>query len=170
VKRRLFALDQNFPQPIVEVLRDYMVEAELVPFDAIDARLSVLDDWTVLLALHHHARPWDGLITTDSSMLRLPRELSVLMQTKLTLVVAEAAGHDPLKATGLVLTHLPGICKRTRPDRAQAWVLRAAQRPHDDPWSLLGLIAAHQGSTAEALYAESRLPPADLRRDPLAAR
>lgn len=169
MERRLFALDHNFSLPIVAVLSDYMLEAELVAFDAIDPRLSVLDDWEVLLALHHHERPWDGLITTDSSMIQLPRELSVLMQTKLTLVVAEAAGHDPLKATGLVLTHLPGICKRTRPDLAQAWIVRAAQRPHDDPWGLLTRVAERQGVAADALYAETRLSREAMQRNPLAA-
>ncbi len=42
-------------------------DATLVPLDRIDTRLSTLDDWELLLALHHHADPWDGLITTDSS-------------------------------------------------------------------------------------------------------
>ena len=74
---RLFALDQNFPQPIVEALREYMTEAELVAVGDIDARLAAdVDDWEILLALHHHERDWDGLITTDSGMLTLPRELS----------------------------------------------------------------------------------------------
>ncbi len=107
--RRLFALDQNFPQPIVSALSEFMAEAELVALADIDARLADLDDWEVLLALHHHEREWDGLLTTDTGMLSLPRELAVLMQTRLTLVVAHAAGHDPLKATGLVLTYLPWI-------------------------------------------------------------
>jgi hypothetical protein len=54
VLRRLFALDQNFPLPIVEVLSEFMAEAELVPIAEIDPRLADLDDWEVLLALHHH--------------------------------------------------------------------------------------------------------------------
>lgn len=49
--RRLFALDQNFPQPIVSALRDFMVEAELVALADIDPRLGDVDDWQVLLAL-----------------------------------------------------------------------------------------------------------------------
>jgi hypothetical protein len=93
--RRLFALDQNFPQPIVDALADYIIEAELVPIAQVDERLATLDDWEVMLALHHHGRPWDGLITTDANMLALPRELAVLMQTKLSLVVAKESGHDP---------------------------------------------------------------------------
>jgi hypothetical protein len=113
VSRRLFALDQNFPQPIVEALRSYMEEAELVSLASIDARLTDIDDWELLLALHHHDRPWDGLITTDTGMLSLARELAVLMQTGLTLFVAEAAGHDPLRATGLVLTYLPWVAAHT---------------------------------------------------------
>ncbi len=66
---RLFALDKNFPQPIVGVLSDFQADAQLVPLDQIDSRMSTLDDWELLLALHPHTAPWDGLITTDSSML-----------------------------------------------------------------------------------------------------
>ncbi|HET7646980.1 MAG TPA: hypothetical protein VFK17_00325 [Gaiellaceae bacterium] len=165
--RRLFALDQNFPLPIVDVLSEFMAEAELVPIAEIDARLSDLDDWEVLLALHHHNRAWDGLITTDSGMLSLPRELSVLMQTHLTLVVAEAAGHDPLKATGLVLTYLPWIANQTRPDSAQLWVLRAANKPPEDPWDRLTRIAARRETTTQALYNAERLTRDELNRDPL---
>ena len=54
--RRLFALDQNFPQPIVSALSEFMAEAEFVALADIDARLADLDDWEVLLALHHHER------------------------------------------------------------------------------------------------------------------
>jgi len=86
---RLFALDRNFPQPIVGILSDFQADAKLVPLDRIDTRLSTLDDWELLLALHHHADPWDGLITTDSSMLAQGPELAALIQTKLTLVVAD---------------------------------------------------------------------------------
>jgi hypothetical protein len=167
VPRRLFALDQNFPLPIVEVLSEFMAEAELVPIAEIDTRLADLDDWQVLLALHHDDRSWDGLITTDSGMLSLPRELCVLMQTHLTLTVAEAAGHDPLKATGLVLTYLPWIAHQTRSDAAQLWVLRAANRPPEDPWDRLERIAARRETSAQALYDAERLTRGELDRDPL---
>lgn len=167
MERRLFALDHNFPQPIVAVLSEYMVEAELVPIDAIDSRMPELDDWQVLLALHQHRRPFDGLITTDSSMVQLPRELATLLQTKLTLVIAEESGHDPLKATGLVLAHLPGICQRTSPDTAQAWILRATQRGHTSPWELLERVASHQNRRANELFAEASLSAAELLANPL---
>jgi hypothetical protein len=167
---RLFALDQNFPQPILDSLDRFIPEAKLVPLADIDIRLiEDTEDWEVLLALHHHARPWDGVITADSSMLNLPRELAVLMQTKLTLVVAEESAHDPLRASGLVLLHLPGICARTRPDVAQVWRLRAPSRkPHKDPWDELTRVAEHKGTTPAELYEEAKLSPSDLARDPLA--
>jgi hypothetical protein len=126
---RLFALDKNFPQPIVSVLSDFQADATLIPLDQIDPRMSTLDDWELLLALHHHVDPWDGLITTDTSMLAQGPELATLIQTKLTLVVAVAAGHNPVKASGLLFAYLTGICQRTTPDKAQVWRLNAANRP-----------------------------------------
>src|SRR5215208_4568353 len=132
---RLFALDRNFPQPIVSVLSDFQADATLVSLDAIDPRLSTLDDWELLLALHHHVEPWDGLITTDSSMLSQGPELAALIQTKLTLVVAMESGHNPVKASGLLFAYLASISQRTnsRPRRAVGFpgALRAAQRAGD---------------------------------------
>lgn len=126
---RLFALDKNFPQPIVSVLSDFQADATLVPLDRIDPRMSTLDDWELLLALHHHADPWDGLITTDTSMLAQGPELAALIQTKLTLVVAVAAGHNPVKASGLLFAYLAGICQRTTPDRAPGVASQRSQPP-----------------------------------------
>jgi hypothetical protein len=164
---RLFALDQNFPQPIVDALAEYIIEAELVPIGEIDERLATLDDWEVMLALHRHERPWDGLITTDANMLALPRELAVLMQTKLTLVVAKESGHDPIKATGLLLAYLPGICQRTDPDKSQLWTLRAVQKSADDPWDHFERIARQRGTTASKLYGVNKLGSEEIARDPL---
>lgn len=165
--KRLFALDQNFPVPIVEALAKYMPEAELVPISRIDREMPKLDDWQVLLALHCDERPWDGLITADSSILSLPRELSVLMQTKLALVVAEAAGPDPLKATGLVLAHLPTICKQRHPTEAQVWSLHATHRPSQKPWEALTRLAKRQKTEARELYDNHKLSTDELARSPL---
>jgi hypothetical protein len=66
---RRFALDQNFPEPIVESLSDWLAsDAELMPIRRIDDRMATLDDWEVLHALHADAAGWDGLITTDVKM------------------------------------------------------------------------------------------------------
>lgn len=166
---RRFALDQNFPVPILNALRDYVGDAELVSVRDTDARLMTVEDWELLLWLHQRGE-WDGLVTTDSGMLTLPHELSILVQTKLTLVVAEATGHDPLKATGLVLTHLPRICQLTTPQKAQVWALRATTQGHRDPWEHLALIAKRAGKATGEIFAHHRLSSADLRRDPLQPR
>jgi hypothetical protein len=161
VKR--FALDQNFPLPIVDVLAKYIVEAELVPLAAIDPSLTRdTEDWQVLHALHKHEQHWDGLITTDSGMLLLPKEMAVLCQTKLTLVIAAGSGHDPVKATGLVLAHLPGVCARTTPDEPQLWILRAATQPHEKPWDQLRKIAQQRKVGVKELYRDVKLPDEDL--------
>ena len=166
---RLFALDQNFPQPIVKVLQDFQADADLVPLSAIDHRMAELDDWELLLALHHHEREWEGLITTDSSILFQPLELSVLIQTRLTLVVTLEAGHNPVKATGLLFTHLDGICRRTRSDQPQLWRLQGRTQPHIPPWDQLKTVADHQNTDARTLFDAHRLEPDQLAVNPLAS-
>jgi hypothetical protein len=164
----LFALDQNFPEPIIQALNDFIPEAELIPLRDVDPLLAEIDDWKVLLALHHHARPWDGVITNDSRMLNLPREMAVLRQTNLTLVVAQDAGHDPIRATGLLFTHLGYICTHTTHDDPQIWLLTASNRPARDAWEYLERIADHRSVDADELWRESRLTQAELNEDPLA--
>jgi hypothetical protein len=51
-------------------------DAELVRIDQIHSGMPDLDDWELLIALHQHSETWDGLITTDSSMLNQGPELA----------------------------------------------------------------------------------------------
>jgi hypothetical protein len=164
---RLFALDQGFPLPIVNVLRGYQADADLVSLGEIDSRLPELEDWQVLLALHHDRRAWDGLITTDSSMLNQATELSALAQTKLTLVAAMGAGHDPVKASGLLFAYLSRICKLTRKDVGQIWQLRAGNILPSDPIDALVRLADHRNVGADQLISDSRLDDETFARDPL---
>jgi hypothetical protein len=164
---RLFALDHNFPDPIVSVLAEFQAHAELVRVDEIDERLPDLDDWRLLLALYHHARPWDGLITTDSGILNQGPELAALIQTKLSLIVAMDSGHNPVKASGLLFAYLEGICKRTRSEIPQAWTLTAADRPHREPWDLLKRFAEHNNREVGDVWDEFKLGADEFARDPL---
>jgi hypothetical protein len=164
---RLFALDQNFPQPLVNAAAPFFREVELAPVWEVDPRLAELDDWELLLALHHHERPFDGLITTDDSMLNQARELEVVRQTNLTLVVVRAAGHDPIKATGLLFAHLDYVVAQTTPDRPQVWALGAQNRPAKDPYELIERVADHQNRPVADVLREARLSRAELDRDPL---
>jgi hypothetical protein len=167
---RLFALDQGFPQPIVEALADYLAsDALLVPVGAIDQRLTEMEDWELLLSLHHHAKPWDGLVSTDDNMLTQARELATLLETKLTLVVCRAVGHDPVRATGLLLTNLSSICAQTTPGTAQVWRLGGgAHRAPDNPWDYFTRAADKRNLSVGELRAEEWPSRAELNRNPLA--
>lgn len=166
---RLFALDQGFPQPVVDALHEYLKsDANLVPLATIDGRLTDMEDWEILLALHHDADAWDGLISTDTGMLALPRELAALMQTKLTLVVCRAAGHDPVRATGLLLTNLGTICDQTRSAVAQVWDLGGGRRREArNPWDYFARAADKRNMTAGELRGQEWLSGKELAQNPL---
>jgi hypothetical protein len=74
VPRRLFALDHNFPQPVLAALADALPQVELVPIRDIDPSLADLDGWELLRELHRHERGWDGMVTNDDAMLSLARK------------------------------------------------------------------------------------------------
>jgi hypothetical protein len=153
----------------VRVLRDYQTDAELVSFAEIDSRLPELDDWEILLALHHHARSWDGLITTDDSMLNQALELGVLDQTKLHACRSRWHWAQQVKASGLLLAYLSRICDLTRPDTGQILQLKAGNIMPTEPEAALARVADHQNVDADELMARSRLDDATFARDPLAA-
>lgn len=164
-----FALDEDFPDTILDALALGVPEADLVPIRNIDLRLRSMDDWQLLLSLYH-LEQWDGLITTDGRMLNLPREVAVLHQTKLTLVVVEQSGHDPIRAAGLLLVHLPTICRKTVRTTGQVWRLNAQNKNHESPWDELKKIARHRKANVKALYETSRLSKAAMRENPLQGR
>lgn len=163
--RRLFALDHNFPEPVLAVSADFLPFVELVPIRSIDPAWTDLDDWELLVALHRHQREWDGLITNDENMLSLAKEMTVLSQTHLTLVVVKGEGHNPIRAVGSLLCHVRHICHHTVGDRAQVWNLRVAQKNHDEVSVYLTRIAERNKTSVAELQAANRLPAGNLRRD-----
>lgn len=152
-----FALDQNFPLNVITAL-GHIPEAALVPLQLVDPTLTRgKEDWEILLALYK--RGYDGFVTADSSMLALPKELAVLIQTRLTLVVTDGVGHDSIEATGLLLIHLPHIAHQSKPDLPQLWRLRPpSRRNHTEPWDTLTHVAERQNLSARALFRRERLP------------
>jgi hypothetical protein len=161
--KKLFALDENFPEPIIGMMSTFIPAAEFVSVRHIDSTFPGLDDWELLVALRNHNRVWDGLITMDRRMLNLAQELSVLIQTGMTLVVVYGQGHNPVRATGLVLTHIDHICHHTMQRRGQVWELTAAQREAKKPHEYLHKIALNQNMTLEELYRMYQLQPGTLR-------
>lgn len=165
VARRLFALGHNFPEPVLSAFADVMPAIELLPIRLIDPEWAKLDDWELLLALHTDERPFDGLITNDEAMLSLAKEMTVLSQTKLTLVVVKGEGDNPIRAVGALLCHLPHICHHTLPDRAQVWNLRVAQKKYEDVHDYLHKIATRSDTTVPELMAVHRVSPKQLRKN-----
>jgi hypothetical protein len=161
-----FALDEDFPETIIEALGLGIPEADLVPIRRIHPKLRQMDGWKLLLSLHHLG-DWEGLLTTDVGMLRLPREVSVIHQTRLTVVVVEDAGHDPIRGAGLMLVHLPTICRKTVRTVGQIWRLSAANKNHEDPWDELLKIARHLNMSPQDLYQAARLSAQELGSNPL---
>ena len=157
-ERIRFALDHNFPAPVLAAFSVLMPQVELVPLAQIAGELARLDDWEVFLALHRH-RAWDGLVTNDDKLLALPKEMTVLSQTNLTLVVAVGEGHNPIRAVGVLLCHLGFICHHTKRDRPQIWRLEVRQRAYDAPVKYLTAIAEKQKTTAQHLFEVHKLPP-----------
>jgi hypothetical protein len=166
-KNLRFALDHNFPAPVIGAFGSLMPNVELRPVASIDEHFAKLDDWELFVALRRHELHWDGLITNDDELLALEKEMAVLSQTNLTLIIAKGEGHNPIRAVGLLLCHLNHICHQTRPDRAQVWMLRVVQKNYEEPRSYLEKIAEKKKTTVEEIMQAHRLAPNELRRGAL---
>lgn len=164
----LFALDHNYPEPIMKEAAPYLEAVELVWIQDIDSRLPEFDDWELLLALHHHERSFDGLISNDANMLNQEKELAVLGYTRLTLVAPDAVGHDPIRSTGLVLAHIEDIAARTTPRRPQIWKLHRRTNKGAHPDDFMEVRARRLGVDPIDLRKSASPARTVLESDPLA--
>ncbi|HEY3483921.1 MAG TPA: hypothetical protein VGK49_01000 [Ilumatobacteraceae bacterium] len=160
--RPRLALDHNFPTPILNALRTYIVDVDLVTLREIDDRLPTLDDRALVIALRQ--RRFAGLVTNNYKMLKNPRELAAIMATKMTAFAIEGVGDDPLRATGALLLDLPGALRRMDTRRAQVFWMRPRNPQPEDPAVLFERIAKHQQRTVADLFAEVEVSRAELRR------
>lgn len=160
---RRFLLDEQFPGTVLPQLARLLAEVELVPLRAADPALCGLSDSELLLEAYRMGG-WDGFLSLDAAILDDPFNLVILHRTKLTLVVVEASGHDPARGAGLLLVHLPAICKKCTSSAGQIWKLAAANKNHEKPLDLLKLIAQHRSRRWQDLLAENQPTAADLRR------
>jgi hypothetical protein len=154
-----FALDQNLP-PFVLDLADLFPDAELAPLRTIDPRLCDLDDRKLVIALQQLG--WHGLVTTNEKMLRSPRELAAIIETKIAVYAVQGVGDDPLRATGAILLHLPAVLRRVVIGTAQ--VFRANPRPPsaEDPWEYIRQAAAHKNTNLLDFYGEVAVTDEEL--------
>ena len=102
------------------------------------------DDWQVFYALDRRGDV-DGFITNDANILQQAREMVVLSRTRLALIVSDGVGHDPIRATGLVMLYLGHIVHRLS-HRAQIFTLRPGDlgRYQSSPAEQIDRLADHR--------------------------
>lgn len=160
--RPRLALDHNFPEPLLDALRQYVVDCELTPLREIHAGLPDLEDRPLLIALRQLGIP--GLVTNNYKMLKNPRELAAVIASKVTVFAIEGVGHDPLRATGALLLDLPGALKRMDTRRPQVFWLRPRNPDPKDPRDLFTDVAHHQHRDRDELWEQVKVGPGELRR------
>lgn len=153
-----FVLDQNFPIQATQLPWPYGII--LIRLSDLNPRLVAnTDDWEILLALNR-VEGIAGCITNDDKMLSLAREMIALQRTRLKLVVTVGVGHDPVRATGLLMVGLPQIARLINGGRHQPEVFRL--RPSElgknvnTPGQLLDRIARAAKIETRQLIAQER--------------
>jgi hypothetical protein len=122
-------LDENFPEPILrEAIETYVLDLELVSIRDFAPELTgeQVEDWQVILGLRQ--RGAQGLVTCDDAMLEVAQVVAVIEQTTFSVVTCRAAGDDAVKASGMLLTHLPAVGNRHNNDKPQVWRLHAPEQ------------------------------------------
>ena len=146
--------------------RRHLRLTRLADYDA--SLIQHYDDWQVLDALSRRGDV-DGFITNDAKILHLAREMVVLSETHLTLVVTDRVGHDPIRATGLVMLYLGHIVHRLshRPHRPQIFTLRPVDlgRYQSSPAEQINRLADHRNIAPPELIAREREQLAAFRRE-----
>lgn len=157
--RLRFALDQNFPEPILSCLDRFIIDIQLVPLRAIHPDLPDMSDRRLLVVLDQIS--WPGLVTNNHKMMQNPSEIAALLNTKLTMFVVEGVGHDPIRATGAVLLDLPGALRKMVPDKPQVFWMRPRNPEPQKPWDLFIRAAERQHRAPAELYEELRVTEAE---------
>jgi hypothetical protein len=145
------ALDQNFPLPLVRAFEPFIPPSiKLEHLAKIDPALSRVTDDELVRELNR--RNYDGLVTTDYHMLDDPETVAAMVDTKLTVLVIEAAGHDPLKATAALFQELPGLEHRLLSNQANVILHRPRSTKPKPAWEYLKRIADKQDADVSDLW------------------
>jgi hypothetical protein len=137
-----FVLDQNFPLVVTGI--EWPPNIRITRLGAIEPQL-VRDheDWEIITALDRRGDV-SGFITNDAEMLAQAPEMVALQRARVALVVTEGVGHDPIRATGLVMVHIQQIAKQV--DRsARIYVLKPANLISQSPGSVVNALALRLG-------------------------
>jgi len=160
----VLVLDQDFPTNLYSHLP--WPGVTLTPLRDLHPDLTAdHEDWEVLSQLRIRGGV-DGFITCDAKMLKLEKEVSVLHQSRLALIVCDDDRSDPFVSTGMLMIHLPIILGQLRIGTPQLWVLkRPKTQPPERPWDRVQRFADAKGVAAQHLFDDHKLP-LDLFKDP----
>jgi hypothetical protein len=149
------ALDQNFPQPLLEAIAPWLPpDLELVYVTDIDPRLSRVSDRRLFIALWQLG--FDGLVTNNYKMLNIDEEIAAIVKTKATVVATTGMGDDPIRPAGALLLELPDLESRIVPGRSNVFLLTYDHRQPKDGWDFLKLVAQRQRMQAPELWSVHR--------------
>jgi hypothetical protein len=124
--RPRLVLDENFPEPLVlAVLRVSVPSLELVSWKTVGTNVRGFADAVLVQELARLG--YSALVTCDFHMLNNPDVLAEMNRTNFTVIGCKDVGHDPIRATGLLLYNLEHIAKLLRNDRPQPWLLASRQ-------------------------------------------
>lgn len=144
-RRPHVVLDQDFPE--LRIVRAALPDIELSSLRTLHPDLvSGHDDWQVLQKLRERGNV-DGFATLDGRMLQLPREMVVLRQTKLTLIVIADTANDPVAAEGLLMACSGKLARAWDYRRARIFRVRLPVLLPQAPRERISAIAKAQGTT-----------------------
>jgi hypothetical protein len=157
----LFLLDENFPASYIRGLP--FPGLRVRPLGDVHPDLTQNhQDWQVMQQIRARGQA-EGWITLDRRMLNLEKEMVILHQTKLSMVVFEGAGNDPFIALGLLLIHINPVAASFVPHKPQLWVLRTpGTKAPISPWERLDELARRKGVATRDLYDQNKLSRAEL--------
>jgi hypothetical protein len=151
--RLRLALDQNFPINLLKSVAIAMPpEINLVPLTDAGTGLHRMNDRQLIL--HLWKTGWDGLVTNNHRMLDQPHEVAPMIKSKLLMIIVEGYGHDPLRATGALLMHLPGLATRKRPSGATVFHIKERPVVAKPAWDFLSNIAKRNMTATELHHSE----------------
>ncbi|HEY5879521.1 MAG TPA: hypothetical protein VIU11_11450 [Nakamurella sp.] len=147
------ALDQNFPIPLINAVRDSLPPTlQLSHLKAIDRRMPELDDRLLIIALHQTG--WDGLITNNYKMLDVPAEVAAIVKTKLTSHRGRKPGARSVEGRWRVAARAPQHPQANPTKHANVLRLAYRQRPPTDTWERFKAAAARRHRDPDELWRE----------------
>ena len=152
---RRFLLDQNFPNPISEVIeRD--TRFQITSLSSFDSTLSNerTPDW--LLFLRAAEGEFDGVVTRDRSQLSAIETMVVLVDTRLSVVTWHKGLDDSIREWGQLIAFLPDVCKKMDSGHRGIFTIPTPRIAFAKAMDPIGIEAGGQGQSNAQLLHEAR--------------